>query len=184
MERNIVVAAVLLSLSAIGSSCVNEGATVSVNLKPIVGRYRVGTSTTFGGLITVRLDSLVSWEYKNKIRQGRVYDLRVRVEGDYSGTVSGFAAVRVRDGEVKQIIRFPRDGTVAWSSFLTPQSILAKSPYLVPEPEGINELLAALTSTPLPDISVLSFGTLSLAPVPPNLYVIVEVYLQADAEIN
>ncbi len=184
MKQIVIVAAVLLFLSTIGSSCVNEGATVSINLKPIVGRYRVGTSTTFGGLITVKLDSLVDWEYKNKIRQGRVYDLRVRVEGEYVGSVSGFAAVRVRGGEIKQIIRFPRDGTVAWSSFYTPQSLLAKSPYLVPEPAGINELLSALTTTPLPDISVLSFGTLSVAPVPPNLYVIVEVYLQADAEIN
>lgn len=184
MKQSIIVTAILLSLSTLGSSCVNEGATVSINLKPLVGRYKVGTSTTFAGLITVKLDSLVDWEYKNKIRQGRVYDLRVRVEGDYDGAVSGFAAVRVRDGEIKQIIRFPRDGTAAWSSYHTPQSLLAKSPYLVPEPEGISALLSALTTTPLPDISVLSFGTLSVAPVPPNLYVIVEVYLQADAEMN
>lgn len=184
MKPSSMVAAALLSLSTLGSSCVNEGATISINLKPIIGRYRVGTSTTFGGLITVKLDSLVDAEYKTKIRQGRVYDLRVRVEGDYPGSVSGFAAVRIRDGQIKQIIRFPRDGTVAWSSFHTTQSLLAKSPYLVPEPEGINELLSALTQTPLPDVSVLSFGTLSIAPVPANLYVIVEVYLQADAELN
>ncbi|MER3523237.1 MAG: hypothetical protein C4326_04025 [Ignavibacteria bacterium] len=184
MKTSVTIAALLLALSTIGSSCVNEGATVSVNLKPIVGRYRLGTSTTFSGLITVRLDSLVSAEYKQKIRQGRVYDLRVHVEGDYAGAVSAVAAVRVRDGEVKQIIRFPAQGTVAWASFQTPQSLLSKSPYLAPQPEGISELLAALTTSPLPDISIMTLGTLTLAPVPDNLYVVIEVYLQADAEIN
>ncbi len=177
-------AAVLLSLSTIGSSCVNENAHVSVNLSPIVGRYKLGTNPTFFGTITVKLDSIVARDYKNKIRQGRIYDLKVRVEGEYGGEVAGIAAVQAGNGDPKQILRFPRTGSVNWSVYRQPQSLLGNSIYLLPQPEGINELLSALLAKPLPDITFSVVGTLSIAPVPDNLYVVVEVYLQADAEIN
>jgi hypothetical protein len=176
--------ALLLSLTSIGSSCVNENVLVSVNLTPIVARYRLGVGTTFAGLVTVKLDSVIASEHKNKVKQGRVYDLKVRVEGEYSGTISGLAAVRIGNGIVKQILRYPQTGAVNWSSFYAPQSLLNKSPYLSPQPEGISELLNALTTSPLPSITVSTIGTLSVAPVPDNLYVVLEVYLQADVEIN
>lgn len=184
MKLRVVLIALFLSLGTMGSSCVNEGVLVSVNLNPIIGRYKLGTNTTFGGIITVKLDSLISNEYKNKIKQARVYDLKVKVEGEYPGTVSGVAAIQIGNGDLKQILRFPQAGVVNWSIFYTVQSLLNNSPYLSPQPDGINELLRALTTTPLPNITVSTFGMLSIAPVPNNLYVIVEVYLQADVEIN
>lgn len=149
-----------------------------------MGRYKLGTNTTFGGIINVKLDSLVSSEYKNKIKQGRVYDIKVKAEGDYSGTVTGLVAIQIGSGDIKQILRFPQTGTANWSVFYSSQSLLNNSPYLSPQPEGINELLRALTTNPLPNIAISTICVLNLAPVPDNLYVTVEVYLQADAELN
>lgn len=184
MNYRVVLAALLLSFSAIGSSCVNEGVLVSVNLDPIIGRYKLGTSTTFAGIIVVKLDSLISNEYKNKIKQGRIYDLRVKVEGEYAGTIAGLAGIQVGAGAMKQILRFPQTGVANWSVFYSSQSLLRNSPYLSPQSEGISELLSALTTNPPPVISVSAVGTLSVAPVPDNLYVTVEVFMQADAELN
>jgi len=179
-----IAAAILLALSSVGSSCVNDGVMVSVNLNPIVGRFRLGTNTTFAGALIVKLDSLISSEYKNKIRQGRVYDLKVRVEGDYSGAVSGIVAIRIDGDSLKPILRFPKSGSANWSVFRTSQSLLERSPYLSPQSEGIDILLRALTTSPMPNVTVATLGTLSVAPVPDNLYVNVEVYLQADVEVN
>ena len=184
MHYRIMLVTLLLSLSTIGSSCVNEGVLVSVNLDPIIGRYKLGTSTTFAGTIVVKLDSLISNEYKNKIKQARIYDLRVKVEGEYAGTIAGLAGVQVGAGNMKQIVRFPKTGVANWSTFYTSQSLLGNSPYLSPQSEGISELLTALTSNPPPVIYVSAIGTLSVAPVPDNLYVTVEVYIQGDAELN
>lgn len=173
----------LLSLLTVGSSCVSDGALVSLNLNPIVGRFKVGTNPTFRGAVVVRLDSLISSAYQNTVRQGRVYDIRVRSEGDYSGAISGQVSIQVGNAPAKQLLIFPRTGAVAWSVFHTPQSILTNSENLAPQPAGISELLKALTTVPLPAIILATEGTMSVAPVPDNLYVIIEVYIQADAEL-
>ena len=130
MNPKVVFVAALLSLATIGSSCVNDGVLVSVTLNPIVGRYKLGTSTTFGGIIAVKLDSLISNEYKNKIKQGRIYDLKVKVEGEYAGSVAGFVAIRIGDDSLRQMLRFPGTGLASWSAFYATQSLLGNSPYL------------------------------------------------------
>jgi hypothetical protein len=174
----------LLSLPLMGSSCVNDGFLVSVNLSPIVARFKLGTNTVFAAVTTVKLDSLIPAEYKNKLRHGRIYDFRVKVEGEYGGAVAGAASIRVDSAEAKLILKFPEAGTAPWSAFYTAQSLLGSSPYLSPQADGINELLRALTTSPLPNVTVATLGTLSTAPVPADLYVSVELYLQADAEMN
>lgn len=184
MNRLQMTGIVLLSLAGMGSSCVNDNASVSLNLKPIVVRFKLGTNTVFAAAVTVKLDSIVGHEFRDRIRQGRVYDLRVKSEGSYAGSVSGVAAIKVGSRDQQQILRFPETGTVPWSAFHTPQSLLSNSSYLSAKPEGISELLSALTFQPLPDITLSVLGVLNVAPVPDNLYVTLEVYLQADAEIN
>jgi hypothetical protein len=174
----------ILSLSLMGSSCVNDGVLVSVNLNPIVARFRLGTRTAFGAAATVKLDSLIPAEYKNRLRQGRVYDFKVKVEGEYVGAIAGAAAIRVDSSTAKLILKFPESGTVPWSAFYTPQSLLGSSPYLSPQHEGIGELLRALTSNPLPNVTVSALGTLSTSPVPESLFVSIELFIQADAELN
>lgn len=176
----------LVGLSTIGASCLNEEIQVVVNLNPIIGRYKLvpGQDTSFTGTIRIKLDSLVSPEYRNHITTGRVYDLRVRVEGNYVGQVSGTASVSVNDGPFTTLVRFPRTGSTEWANFQTPQSLLGNSPYLGPNPEGINLLLGSLTTQPLPTIALRASGSVNARPVPDNLFVVIEVYLQADAVVN
>lgn len=164
----------------------NEEILVVVNLDPIIGTYRLtpGQDTSFTGTVRIRLDSLISPEYRNYIKTGRVYDLRVRVQGNYSGHVSGNASVSVNDGPFTMLVRFPRTGTTEWSNFLTSQSLLGNSIYLGPHTEGINLLLGSLTSQPLPTITLRASGNVSDRPVPDNLFVIIEIYLQADAVVK
>ncbi|MBI5473047.1 MAG: hypothetical protein HY961_11955 [Ignavibacteriae bacterium] len=187
MKPTIVTAfAVLALLSSIGASCVNDDVLVVLNLGPIVGKYRVppGENTTFAGSITIRLDSLIPPGYASTLKQARVYDIRVRVEGAYDGRVSGESHVKVGSGTRTSLIKFPASGSAPWSSFSTPQSLLGSSPLLAPDPSGISQLLQAFSTTPLPTITLFADGHLDVAPVPGNLYVIVEVYLQADATLN
>jgi hypothetical protein len=176
----------IVALSTIGASCVNDGVTVVVNLDPIIGRYKLrgGTDTTIYGTLSVKLDSLLSPDYREKIKQGRIYDLKVRVEGNYSGTVAGFIAIQLPASAAIPMLKFPPSGSTLWSDFRTSQSLLGRSPHLAPQRQGIDILLNALTQRPMPRITLIAFGALSIAPVPDNLYVIVEVYLQADAELN
>ncbi len=174
----------VLSLALMGSSCVNDGVLVSVNLNPIVARFKLGTNTVFVAAATINLDSLIPVQYKNRIRQGRLYDFKVRVEGEYAGAIAGTAAIRVASGEAKPILRFPETGTAPWSAFYTPQSLLTGSAYLTPQPEGINEILRALTTSPLPNVTVSTLGHLAPSPVPNNLTVHIELYIQADAELK
>ncbi len=175
-----------VGLATTGASCLNEEILVVVNLNPIIGTYRLvpGQDTSFTGTIRIKLDSLISPEYKNHIKTGRVYDLRVRVEGNYTGRVSGNALVSVNDGPFTSLVRFPRTGTTDWSTFHTSQSLLGNSPYLGPNSEGINMLLHSLTAQPLPTITLRASGSVSTPPVPPNLVVIIEIYLQADAVVK
>lgn len=176
-------AALILAFSTLGSSCVNDNVLVAVNLTPISARFRLGTNAMFAAAITVNLDSLIAPEYKNKLRQGRVYDFRVRVEGEYAGSIAGAAAIRVDTAASRLILRFPETGNVPWSVFYTPQSLLTSSQYLSPQSEGIAELLRALTMAPLPRITVSTLGALTGVPIPDSLYVMIDVYLQADAEL-
>lgn len=176
-------AALIVALSTLGSSCVNDNVLVAVNLTPISARFRLGTGAMFAGAITVNLDSLIAAEYKNKLRQGRVYDFKVRVEGEYSGAIAGAAAIRVDSAQSRLVLRFPETGSVPWSVFYTPQSLLTSSQYLSPQSEGIAELLRALTMSPLPRITVSTLGALNGTPIPDNLYVTIDLFLQADAQL-
>ena len=187
MTRNtLFAAAIVILLTSIGASCVNDDFLVVLNLSPIVGKYRIpaGDDTTFAGMIVVRLDSLVAPQYTSSLKRGRVYDMKIRVEGEYAGTVSCLTQVRVGTGSTNNLVRFPASGSTSWSNFRNSQSLLGVSPYLAPDPAVINQLLHALTSVPLPTITLIATGHLNVAPVPDNLYVVVEVYLQADAELN
>lgn len=177
---------IMVVLSTMGASCVNDGVAVVVDLNPIVARYKIrpGNDTTFLGRIVVKLDSLVSPEYRDRVQQGRIYDLRVKVEGAYSGLVTGFVSVQVGSDSARELLRYPVNGATAWSNFYIPQSLLANSPYIISRPQGVDLLLRAFAARPLPQITLTAFGALSVAPVPDNLYVTVEVYMQADAEIN
>ncbi len=179
-------AAIVVLLSSIGASCVNDDFLVVLNLSPIVGKYRIpaGNDTSFSGTIIIRLDSLVSPEYKSSLKRGRVYDVKIRAEGEYAGSIACLTQVRIGSGPVDNLVRFPASGSTSWSIFRNTQSLLGVSPYLAPDPAGISQLLHALTSVPLPSITLIATGHLNVAPVPDNLYVVVEVYLQADAELN
>ena len=181
-----ILCAALVMLSSIGASCVNDGVTVVVDLSPIVARYQIrpGNDTTFSGRIVIKLDSLVSPEFRDQLTQGRIYDLKVKVEGSYSGSVTGYVSVQVANGSTAELLRYPATGSTPWSNFSTPQSLLGHSPYLVAIPHGVDLLLEALSSRPMPQITLTAFGLLSVAPIPDNLYVTVELYLQADARIN
>lgn len=173
-------------LSSLGASCVNDGVTVVVDLSPIIGRFQIrsGNDTTFTGSIAVRLDSIVPPEFRDRLTHGRIYDLKVKVEGNYTGSVTGNITIQVENSVATELIRFPASGTAPWSSFSVPQSLLGRSSYLVARPQGIDLLIQAFSARPMPQITLTAFGVLSVAPVPDNLYVTVELYLQADAEIN
>ena len=179
MKRLLVLSvAILALLSTIGFSCIVDNAVVSLDLV-FSACYSInpGQNPAYGGATTVNPDSLLG-EFKDKVKSARPFDIRVRVTGAFAGNVAGGIA------RINNIPILTYSG--AWSDFATPQSLLGRSPHIIPQSAGIAELVRILLlPSPRPSVVLSSTGTLTgggVPPVPAGLGLCVEVYTQADAE--
>jgi hypothetical protein len=179
MKAKLVAVLLLVGLMTTGSTCINDGFLVAVNL-PINPCFAIngGTNTNFSGSSTIVLGDQIDQAYRDHIKSARYYDIRVSVLGAYGGNVNGTATINGIN-----LLTF----TGAWSDFATPQSLLGTSPHITPQQAGINEIVRVLNLYPSqPNISVTlaASGTVSQSPVPSGLSVCVEVLAQADAEVK
>ncbi len=178
MKRLLVLSVVILSLlSTMGFSCLVDNAVVSLDLMfSDCHDINAGPNQNFGGYADIKPDSLLG-EFKDKVKDARPFDIRVKATGAFSGNVvNGVATINgIR------ILRYA--GT--WANFGTPQSLLGRSPYITPDPLGVAELVRVLKSpAPRAPVRLESSGTLTgggVPPVPAGLGLCIEVYVQADA---
>ena len=169
----------LVVLVTIGASCVNDGFLIAVDF-PIQSTYNInaGPNTGFGGTVTVKATDKLGTAYQDNIKNVRYFDIRVAVNGAYTGSVSGSSFVNG-----KKLLDF----SGLWSDFSTPQSLLGSSTHITPQAAGTTELvnvLNSLSTKPQATVVLSANGNVSQGPVPAGLSVTVTIYAQADSQVK
>jgi hypothetical protein len=172
-------------LATTGSTCINDGFLVAVNL-PIQACFTIKPGSTLswtpsdpGQPVVIHLADQIDASYLNNIKNVRYYDLKVSVMGTYTGSMSGIAYIN-------NIPLLTYSGQ--WSDFSTPQSLLGGSTHITSQVAGVTELVRVLnlfTSNSAITVSLASSGSLSgQSPVPPGLSFCLEILAQGDAEVK
>ena len=179
MNTKIILFFLFVALATTGSTCINDGFQVAVNF-PITycGNINAGSNLAFGGSQSIKISDQIGSAYRDNIKNARYYDVRVRVNGAYTGSVSG-------SGYINGLKLLDFSGQ--WADFLTPQSLLGSSTHVTPQAAGSAELLRvlnSLTANPNATITLSASGSVSQAPVPAGLSVCIDIYAQADTEVK
>lgn len=181
MKMKLVLAGLLIVLLNTGSSCINDGFLVPVNL-PISKTWNInkGTNTHFSGSATaIVIANQLDASYKDKVKSARYYDIRVSVGGPYTGSVTS-GVVTINGTKL-----FDFHGT--WDQLKTPQSLLGSSPLITANTPGITVLVNALNSfvaNPSTQVTLASSGDLSTAPNVDGMTLTVELLAQVDAQVG
>ena len=181
MKTKFVLAAILVAFVTMGFDCINDPILVSLNLDPLSACYDInpGPNTSYQGSVLIDPQDLIDDSYKDKIADARVYNITVQAQGPFAGSVTAGQVT------INGILLLTYSGT--WANFSTPQSLLGSSPYIHPQAAGIVELVRALKSRPLQQVTLASTGSLTgggVPPVPSGLSVCVNIYAQADANVK
>ena len=186
MKTKLLLISLLAILATTGSTCINDGFLVAVNL-PINPCFTInaGPTLTFNRSITDTLALELDQSYRENIKSARYYDIRVSVIGTYNGTVNGTVYIQGPNSTTqKALLTF----TGNWADFSAPQSLLGSSPHIATVPVGVQELLNALnnmTVNPNTAVTISAVGALNgQSPVPPGLSVCVEILGQVDAKVQ
>ena len=172
-------------LATTGSTCINDGFLVAVNLT-IPGCFNIKDGPTLSWTITdpgqpveIKLADQIDESYRDKIKSARFYDLRVKVKGTYTGSVSGICYINN-----SPLLTFSGN----WSDFANGQSLLGNSQLIARQPSGVAALVAALDqfrTDPTVKVALSSSGSLSgQSPVPSGLSICLEILSQVDAEVK
>jgi hypothetical protein len=183
MKTKIVLVLLLGILATTGSTCINDGFLVAVNL-PIQTCIAVnsGPNLVFSGSQQVKLADQIDVSYVNNIKSARFYDIQVSTRGTYNGTV--YVAVTIDGVSLLKTKSTPWP----WSDFATPQSLLGKSEKIAIDSLGLNEVLTKLNqfkTDPSVVVTIAASGTLAgQNPVPSGLSVCVNIMAQVDAQVQ
>jgi len=182
MKTNVLLLLLVGLLATTGSTCINDGFLVAVNL-PMKATFNInaGPNLTFDGTYNVKLADQIDASYLENIKNTRFYDIRVSTTGTYNGTVYAVGSI---DGVKLVTVR-----NQPWSTFATPQSLLGGSKSIEVDSVGLKQIgkrLLEFKVSPQATVVVLSAsGTLSgQSPVPSGLALVVEIMGQVDAEIK
>jgi hypothetical protein len=168
-------------LATTGSTCINDGFLVAVNL-PISACFAInpGPSTSFDGTVAIKLADQIDMSNIDKISTIRYYDIRVSNQGTYPDSVVNGRAF------INNILLLTYSGK--WSDFATPQTLLQNSTRIQTQAAGLNELVRVLnqfTTDANTTLYLRSTGRLTGAPpVPAGLSVCVEILAQVDAKVQ
>ncbi len=180
MKTKILLVFLLGVLATTGSTCINDGFLVAVNLPmEMCLAINPGSNPSFSGSQTIKLSDQVDASYLDKIKNARFYDLKVHVTGTYTGTIyNGKCYVNG-----KKLLDF----TGGWADFATPQSLVGGSTFITRDTTGLKELVAVLNqfkTQPNTTVTLAGEGVLSPTPIPSGLSVCLEIFAQVDAEVK
>jgi hypothetical protein len=179
MKTKILLVFLLGILATTGSTCINDGFLVAVNM-PLEMCFNINAPgpQNFSGQLTIKLADEIDASYLDKLKNARYYDIQVQVTGTFSGDIiNGEGLVNN-----KKIVDFAGK----WDDFKTPQSLLAGSKLLKTDTTGVKELVAVLNqfkTQPSTTIVLSGKGVLS-APPTPGLSVCLKILTQLDAEVK
>ena len=166
------IAVVLLAGTAAKCFSITDPFVISVNVDDVTGVYVIDANTVdFDPDCTTRdaADYLDS-DYE-LVGGGRLVDITVQTIGPFGGSIVGGSA------SVNGTPLVSYDGP--WSTFNTPQSLLAESSPLTLAPAGVTALLGAIQNGQA--ITICHAGMFSEA-TPSGLQIEVKVYAQVDAK--
>jgi|WetSurMetagenome_2_1015567.scaffolds.fasta_scaffold441294_1 hypothetical protein len=170
-------------LATTGSTCIQDGFLVSVNLPiKVCIPINAGTNLIATGTQTVKLAELIDATYLENLKNARYYDIRVSTLGTFNGTVDLISNI---DG-----VSFLQNKTQAWpwSDFAVPQSLLMSSDKIVVAPGGLVYLVGRLNAFKTdPTVAITLSARTTLAgqsSVPSGLSVCIEILAQVDAEVK
>ena len=149
-------ALILLLLAAIplmGFNCVNDAFTISLNLAPFTGTYKLNPGpTTYGGSFSIDAKTLYDQGYT--LTGASVYDMTVSTAGPNLGNCSGTVTING-----KPLLTY----SGPWTAFNTPQSLLS-SRYITKDPtgQGIAELISCVVNKKV--AVFLTGGTVTTSP--------------------
>lgn len=183
MKTKILLVFLLGILATTGSTCINDGFLVAVNL-PIEACVSIneGPNLIFAGSQPIRLADQIDVSYVDNIKSARFYDVRVRTKGTYNGTV-------YLEGKVDGVdLVKTKTSPWPWSDFATAQSLLGNSNKFTVDSAGVRQLTLKLNqfkTDPTTVITLSASGTLAgQSPVPAGLSVCLEILAQVDAEVK
>ncbi len=187
MKARIVLVAVLLALSTVGSSCIREGFLIPVNLTIDQCYPQIqGQAGPFNMEYTIALSPLVDASLRKDVKAVRFYDMKISTTGAYNGIVA--VQVYVNNILLASIGGPPNNATaVPWSTFSTPQSLLGSSPYIKASSDGVTVLVSALNQlvqNQNASLTLRATGVTAGAALPAGLSVCLEILAQADVEMN
>ena len=180
MRIRTLILSLIVGLGILGSGCINEEILIVADLLlEECFAIKPGPDLSYDRSHTLTIEDELDEAIEEDLSDARFYDIRVKVQGTYSGSVSGVARINGID-----LLQYQGQ----WSDFQTPQSLLGTSPYITPVQAGVIELVNVLLSLPLPGPTVVilsSTGSLSgESPVPSGLSVCVEILGQVDATMT
>jgi hypothetical protein len=195
MKARALLLALMVALMTHGSSCINEGFLIPINLS-INPCYTINSGPV-GSFIakedTVLLANLIDESFRDNIKDARYYDIRVTGNGSFSGNVVGTVSIRSSQFPIAQVLLYVGGGSsnataVPWSTFSTPQSLLGSSPYIRTSAGGVAILVDAmkrLATDSNTSIYIRAAGQTSGATsVPAGLSICIEILGQVDAQLN
>jgi hypothetical protein len=174
-----------LAMSLMGSDCINSPFVVAVNLDAVSGCFDVnpGDGSWNDQTDPIVIQDLIDENFQEDITGYRLYDIRVRVSDNYpDGTVMGDHVSYSFDfGPFTQVItsfqgqssQFKGQGV----SLLDPQGLITF------DQTALNAFVSALNdpnSTP----QTIILSSAGSGPGSPGIQVCVDIYIQADGEVN
>ena len=181
-----ILCAMTVALSVMGSECVNSPFIVAVNLDAMSSCFDInpGDGTWNDTSDTIIIQDLIDDNFQDDITGFRLYDIRVKVTDGYpAGFVSGSVSYSFNFGPFNTIITSFQGQTAefmgAGVSLLNPGTLITYNQ------AELNAFVTALNDPNFtPQQIVLSSTGAGPSPVPAGEQLCVDIYVQADAEVN
>jgi len=175
---------VAVALSTMGSDCVNSPFTVSINLDPIAGCYDInpGDGMWDDSSPVIVISDLIDDEFEEDILGFRLFDIKVKATDNYpDGTVSGSVSYSLDGGPVNPLLSFSGQSSQFKGegvSLLDPMGLITY------DQAFLNALVTALNDPNFRPQTVMLLSSGSGPLVPVGVQVCVDVYIQADGQVN
>jgi hypothetical protein len=182
MKAKIFLVALIACLPLMASDCINDPFIVAINLETLRGNWRVNTGDgSFNDATTQNIRDLIDDSYRDKVKGFRIYDIVVGVTGPYpTGVVSGAGYFSFDGGPESQLLSFSGQ----YSAYASGVSLLNPGTLVTYNPVALNAFLTALNDIDNLPTEVRLRGAGTGPAVTQNFFIYMDIYIQADAEVD
>jgi hypothetical protein len=178
MKTKFMLVILIVALTTMGFDCINDDASISVNLQGLTGTYAInpGTNLNFNSCTnTINSSDYLDSDF-GTIGGVRIYDIKVSTIGAYPGNIANGRVNIIVNGTTTTVLSY----SGSWAAFNTPQSLIS-SPLITRNPGGVQALVNAILQRQ--PIVICGLGTLSQPVTQIGDTVKVEVFGQVDGQL-